>query len=484
MSSKHIQKFECNVCKKTFSKKNNLNDHITAKHSNFNKFVCSQCSKSFAYKQSLNRHMNVKHKVTISMYSCSECGYSSQLKFMLTRHIKNVHQSGNYNPLNMSCVFCNHHCSKSNMSTHYVLCHQTQIVSEKLKFDNLEDFFAWKYEIEEQDISRFVKARTTYVGVSGSKHLFFKCHRDGKYKPKGKNIRKLKSLGTNKIGSHCPARMDVMVKGNEVNVLYIKTHVGHDLEPKRLTLAQNEKDFLAEQLIMPNTNYEDILNVVKTLNSSSRLHHLTKKDLVTIKSSLKETSKKNHAIELTENMNKPNNDSLEVSDVVFDGDLEALFSDQNNEKSTVLINEELKNNKALMNSKIMALESDNIEKKIENFEDKIKSSFDINTAQQIIETNDQIPILEFNHEMLQDAQVLDYQQELTNIENERTSIMEKMKMIVNQITCNDEFSIVNQGLMNIMSTIYERRNAIEQAVVNGDLDNIMIFDESILQKPC
>lgn len=156
MSSKHIQKFECNVCKKTFSKKNNLNDHITAKHSNFNKFVCSQCSKSFAYKQSLNRHMNVKHKVTISMYSCSECGYSSQLKFMLTRHIKNVHQSGNYNPLNMSCVFCNHHCSKSNMSTHYVLCHQTQIVSEKLKFDNLEDFFAWKYEIEEQDISRFV----------------------------------------------------------------------------------------------------------------------------------------------------------------------------------------------------------------------------------------------------------------------------------------------------------------------------------------
>lgn len=62
--------------------------------------------------------------------------------------------------------------------------------------------------------------------------------------------------------------------------------------------------------------------------------------------------------------------------------------------------------------------------------------------------------------------------------------MEKMKLIVNQITCNDEFSIVHQGLMNIMSTIDERRNAIDQAVVNGDLDNIMIFDESILQKQC
>lgn len=84
--------------------------------------------------------------------------------------------------------------------------------------------------------------------------------------------------------------------------------------------------------------------------------------------------------------------------------------------------------------------------------------------------------------MLEDNQVIEYQQELTNIENERVSIMEKMKIIVNEITCSDEFDIVHQGLMNIMSTIDERRNVIEQAVVNGDLDNIMIFDESIMQK--
>lgn len=83
-----------------------------------------------------------------------------------------------------------------------------------------------------------------------------------------------------------------------------------------------------------------------------------------------------------------------------------------------------------------------------------------------------------------DNQVLDYQQELTNIENERVSIVEKMKMIVNEITCSDEFTIVHQGMINIMNAIDERRNAIEQAVVNGDLDNIMIFDESILQKQC
>lgn len=84
--------------------------------------------------------------------------------------------------------------------------------------------------------------------------------------------------------------------------------------------------------------------------------------------------------------------------------------------------------------------------------------------------------------MLEDNQVIDYQQELTNMENEKLSLMEKMKLIVNQLACNDEFAIVHQGLMNIMSTIDERRNAINQAVVNGDLDNIMIFDETILPK--
>lgn len=250
---------------------------------------------------------------------------------------------------------------------------------------------------------RFVKARTTYVGVSGSKHLFFKCHRDGKYKPKGKNIRKLKSLGTNKIGSHCPARMDVMVEGNEVNVLYIKTHVGHDLEPKRLTLAKNEKKFLAEQLVMPNTNYEDILKVVKTLDSSSRLHHLTKKDLITIKSSLKDNTKSNNITKVTENIDKPN-DSIELNNV-FDNDLVALFDVNDHEKSPLILNSE----NGGLESKSVKQDHINVSNtlltsnhvKIKNsYTNKIEPNMyelsNLNVEQHLIESNDQIPILEFN----------------------------------------------------------------------------------------
>lgn len=84
--------------------------------------------------------------------------------------------------------------------------------------------------------------------------------------------------------------------------------------------------------------------------------------------------------------------------------------------------------------------------------------------------------------MLENNPVIDYQQQLTYIEDEKSSIMEKMKSIVSEITCSNELAIVHDGLVNIMSTIHQRRNVINQAVVNGDLDSIIMFDDSILTK--
>lgn len=191
--------------------------------------------------------------------------------------------------------------------------------------------------------------------------------------------------------------MDVMVEGNEVSVLYIKTHVGHDLEPKRLTLAKNEKEFLAEQLIMPNTNYDDILNVVKTLDSTSRLHHLTRKDLVTIKSSLKEGTNKNNNIKVTENNDKPN-DQIEINNV-FDGDLEALFNVQNDDKQPLILSSEDVHEKSKTEKQDFVdvnntlLTSHLIDIK-DGFSNKIQPLYEIN-----VEPNVQIPILEFNPEV-------------------------------------------------------------------------------------
>lgn len=192
--------------------------------------------------------------------------------------------------------------------------------------------------------------------------------------------------------------MDVMVFDNEVSVLYIKTHIGHDLEPKRLTLAKNEKDFLAEQLKMPNTNYNDILNVVKTLNSTSRLHHLTRKDLVTINSSLKEAAKRNNTMIKT---NDKLVDTVEINNV-FDGDLVDLFNDQNNKESPLLSSENdcvESEKQSIVDVNNTLLTSDHLDLK-NNYTNKIQPLYDdLNVEQQIIESNEQIPILEFNHEV-------------------------------------------------------------------------------------
>lgn len=189
--------------------------------------------------------------------------------------------------------------------------------------------------------------------------------------------------------------MDVMVEGNEVNVLYIKTHVGHDLEPKRLTLAKNEKDFLAEQLVMPNANYNDILSAVKTLDSTSRLHYLTRKDLVTIKSSLKGAVKKNDTIKEIENNNKLN-DATEKNNV-FDSDLVAIFDAQNHDISKNE-NQESKNKKQnVVLVKNTMLSSDNTD--TEDNTNKNESTYEISVIPQITESEKQMPILEFNHEV-------------------------------------------------------------------------------------
>lgn len=189
--------------------------------------------------------------------------------------------------------------------------------------------------------------------------------------------------------------MDVMVEGNEVSVLYIKTHIGHDLEPKRLTLAKNEKDFLAEQLTIPNTNYNDILNVVKTLNSTSRLHHLTRKDLVTINSSLKEAAKRNNTMIKTND--KPD-DTVEINNV-FDGDLVDLFNDQIQKKSPLILNSEngvMESDKPeIVNINNTLMIPDNLDLK-NSYTNKMPPLFELNVEQQI---NEQMPILEFNHEV-------------------------------------------------------------------------------------
>ena len=54
-----------------------------------------------------------------------------------------------------------------------------------------------------------------------------------------------RAKGSRKIESHCPSTLEVIQKKDGVQVVFHKTHVGHDLELKHLPLDKLTKESLA-----------------------------------------------------------------------------------------------------------------------------------------------------------------------------------------------------------------------------------------------
>ena len=106
-------------------------------------------------------------------------------------------------------------------------------------------FYEWKLSVEENEKNHFIYYKGKETTADGKSKLTFRCFGDGVFKRKSKNICHEKNLGTNKINSYCPGKMDVffMVCG-EVNVEFFKTHVGNQCELGRMSYQKmKEKTF-------------------------------------------------------------------------------------------------------------------------------------------------------------------------------------------------------------------------------------------------
>ncbi|CAB0004396.1 unnamed protein product [Nesidiocoris tenuis] len=222
-------------------------------------------------------------------YQCYHCNYRTRDKYNLTRHIERQHlpreNDGRRRSANYWCSLCYSLCeSREKMQRHWANEHEINLSVETVSFKSFEKFNEWKHEFEKQEKCLYVKpCGTRKRKKKGSSYSTYLCHRDGFFRRKGKGVRNVKSKGSNKINGCCPASMKVEITAEgDVNVRFVRTHLGHDNELERLPLAKQEKDSIAKRLSL-GIPFETVLDDVRNANDiSERMHLLTRQDLENI----------------------------------------------------------------------------------------------------------------------------------------------------------------------------------------------------------
>lgn len=203
-------------------------------------FLCTICGKSYLSIYTLKRHTLINHSETNKSYVCDSCSKTFSTKPNLIRHISLVHQkcgktTENPRLKNIQCALCaGFHGTKLDLLHHYHSDHEIDTSEERLEFSNFGEFEAWKEMVEEDSISKYIRYN---IKRRRDKNIYYySCHRNGFFKTKGKNIRHMKRIGTNKINGYCPSRMYAtkFLSGDTVVVEFIKTHVGHDMDMRRI----------------------------------------------------------------------------------------------------------------------------------------------------------------------------------------------------------------------------------------------------------
>ena len=185
----------------------------------------------------------------------------------------------------VKCPLCQFTNPTSTMIKHYREMHSLQIDFETLEFESFEAFKEWKIQMEKKTFASFVNMHG-FKQRKNVRKIKYTCHRSGNVTKKGKNIRALKTQGSNKINAYCPAEMNVEIHNGKCLVKFCKSHVGHrqDKDLGHLFLSTSDRQLIAAK-IASEIPFQTILDDIRGSISNchlDRLHLLTKKDLYNI----------------------------------------------------------------------------------------------------------------------------------------------------------------------------------------------------------
>ncbi len=101
--NRHIKRFhlgelteppvQCDICKRQFKRKCNLNEHLKMVHQKLIRFHCKFCERGFYNRTQLKRHVKIMHMNlrVEGQVACPECG-KEMLKSTIKKHLRTVHQ--------------------------------------------------------------------------------------------------------------------------------------------------------------------------------------------------------------------------------------------------------------------------------------------------------------------------------------------------------------------------------------------------------
>lgn len=205
-------------------------------------------------------------------HQCYICDKTFSANSNLNRHLRKIHKENVQSPYNnVKCALCDSIYSSSSIyNQHLENDHRVNIEIERLTFANKKSFDEWKYNIEQETTSQYIKSR----GEKKTKNLnktYYSCNRSGYYVSKARTRKALKKQGSRKINGRCPASMNVTVNEDlSYDVRFVKTHVGHNFDVKHLDLSLKDRDLIVQKLEAGITKRE----IIKQLRSSIE-HHAT-----------------------------------------------------------------------------------------------------------------------------------------------------------------------------------------------------------------
>ncbi|BES95978.1 ZnF_C2H2 [Nesidiocoris tenuis] len=253
----------CDVCGSRFTQRKNLLRHRRMKHGldiirredavskRDGQLVCSRCPAAFSLRKNLLRHVRTKHEpisdLTAAPFECYSCGFRSPRKDLVKEHIVRRHVPDDAKSDDRTrCPLCGLRAFRHALVKHFTADHDVEILTSSHEFDSESQFADWKVRIEKENANEFTKIYQ-YTSVDGGKFELYRCHRDGFYKARGRNLRR--RTDSNKIGGHCPSSM--RVKANpfgKVEVAFCRTHVGHLGEENRLRAIKRERRRQLEEI--------------------------------------------------------------------------------------------------------------------------------------------------------------------------------------------------------------------------------------------